>query len=279
MIPDPIISSSNPRKDAMKERPILFSGPMVRAILAGSKTQTRRVVKGVPSWDHYGRDIMDWGLSGIHQGDFGEMAGTDRWFLDVQTEVDDCNRREIRCPYGAPGDRLWVREAWRLHERFSDVARIVYAASQHTSWTEMHEDFPVALAGDRQPTTGFKPSIHMPRWASRLTLEIADVRVERLQAISKAEARAEGVEPPETEREDRDRSICPMCGGTGLHGALGENLGVMEVDCTTCDTPAKRYRHLWEHINGPGSWDANPWVWVIEFQRVAADIPAIEAAA
>lgn len=110
-------------------------------------------------------------------------------------------------------------------------------------------------------------SIHMPRWASRLTLEITGVRVERLQDISDSEAVAEGVESPSAEREDHDRSICPTCGGTGLHLALGQNLGVTEVDCRECDTHAKRYRHLWESINGAGSWDANPWVWVVEFKR------------
>jgi len=101
----------------MTDRPILFSAPMVRALLAGTKTQTRRVVKGVPSWDHYGRDIMDWGLSGIHQETYdpaNPLEGTDRWHLDVQTDVDDHSRRVIRCPYGAPGDRLIVRETFRL---------------------------------------------------------------------------------------------------------------------------------------------------------------------
>jgi hypothetical protein len=111
----------------------------------------------------------------------------------------------------------------------------------------------------------------MPRWASRITLEITGVRVERLNDCSEVDAMAEGVEPPETEREDHDWSICPACGGTGLHGSLGDNLGYREVDCTDCDTHAKRYRHLWNAINGPGSWDANPWVWVVEFRRLAEE--------
>jgi hypothetical protein len=227
----------------MRERPILFSGPMVRALLDGRKTQTRRVIKGVPSGDHYGRDIMDWGLSGIHQETYdpsNPIEGTDRWHLDVQTDVDDHSRRVIRCPYGARGDRLWVRETWRVHEVFSDVVRIVYGASQNRSWTEAHEDYPAHLRGKLQPSVGFKPSIHMPRWASRLTLEITDVRVERLQEISVADCYAEGCYRPEG----------PILGS----------------EVTRRDNARGEYRRLWESINGAGSWAANPWVWAITFK-------------
>lgn len=298
----PIGSSPDP-----KERPILFSGPMVCAILDGRKTQTRRVVKGVPSWDHYGRDIMDWGLSGIHQETYdphNPIDGTDRWHLDVQTDVDDLSRRVIRCPYGAPGDRLWVREACRAEElsrppqsrpatrrerrqlgrttvielsEFDGRDGVRYRADnawgciENTpaaadAWSELYHYRGRGKAGIGNWVASFR----MPRWASRITLEITGVRVERLQDISEADALAEGVEPPTTERDEHDWSICPKCGGTGLHGALGEHLGYYEVYCSDCDTAAKRFHHLWESINGADqakSWAANPWVWVVEFQR------------
>lgn len=109
----------------------------------------------------------------------------------------------------------------------------------------------------------------MPRWASRILLEITAVRVERLHDISEADARAEGVEPPDTERDNHDYSICPQCGGTGLYDSFGPNYGVRpDTDCALCDSHAKRYRYLWESINGPGSWAANPWVWCLTFKRV-----------
>lgn len=238
----------------MKERPILFSGAMVRALLDGRKTQTRRVVKDVPSWDHYGRDIMDWGLSGIHQETYdpsNPIVGTDRWHLDVQTDVDDHSRRVIRCPYGAPGDRLWVREAW----------------SAEWSWRdEKPRDIipcaPIWYWADGNPTerdwTRPKPSIHMPRWASRITLEITDVRVERLNQISEADADAEGFggNYPEIVMPD----VFPPYGGWG------------ELTIAEC------YARLWEHINGEGSWGANPFVWVVEFKRLsAAECTAVAA--
>ena len=212
-----------------KARPILFSSSMVRALLAGTKTQTRRVVKGVPFWDHYGRDIMDWDLSGIHQCE-DDLVGTDRWALDVQTEVDDNSRRIIRCPYGMPGDRLWVREAHAI-----DGERVFYRAG--------HEE---AEARGPRVDVRWRPSIHMPRWASRITLKITDVRVERLQEISAEDADAEcfGGDFPENVLPE----VFPRREGGWGHLSLPE-----------C------YGRLWEHINGAGSWAANPWVWAVSF--------------
>jgi hypothetical protein len=172
----------------MKTRPILFNGAMVRALLAGTKTQTRRVAKGL---------ALEWLSEGFEPA-----------FV-----ADDANGL---CPYGHPGDRLWVRETWRpVNEVHAD-----YAA-----------DYNASDLGSLGP---WKPSIHMPRWASRITLEIVSVRVERLQDISEGDAIAEGV------------------GG--------------DVTVTPCFS-VDRYRELWESINGPGSWEANPWVWVVEFKR------------
>lgn len=220
---------------AVKERPILFSGPMVRALLDGGKTQTRRIVKNVPSWDHFGRDIMDWSLSGIHQGDFDEMVGSDRWF---QTDVDDHSRDEIRCPYGAVGDCLWVKETWRpttsLHPWDLDVTYRADGA---------HRTIKDGEFGDREWTmpkaaaTGNVSPLFMPRWAARLVLEITDVRVERLNDCSEADAMAEGTQEP---------SLVPIIGA--------------------CWSERDAYAKLWEHINGTGSWAANPWVWVVSFR-------------
>lgn len=187
----------------MKERPILFSAPMVRALLAGTKTQTRRIVKA--------RDL-EW--MDVHQG---------------LREPDNAER----CPYGQPGDRLWVRE---------NFARI---DGQTRPWIET--DYQATYThGDRLgDTLGIKkrwtPSIRMPRHASRITLQITSVRVERLQGISEADAIAEGV-----------RNSLHLPGGRFAR----ENFG-----------------HLWWTINGDGSWESNPWVWVIEFKRVEGGAP------
>lgn len=215
----------------MKERPILFSGAMVRAILDGSKTQTRRVVKGLDP-DRLAETM------------------TPAQHARIQRELPEAFGARYFCPFGQPGDRLWVRETWS----------------------------PTALDGVYQyrasgglPGTTWKPSIHMPRKACRIELEIVSVRVERLQDISEADADAEGCERLDSERYDRDMTLCPTCGGTRLHRALAPSGGVIEdVDCLGCDTYAKRYRHLWESINGADSWHANPWVWVIEFKRKVA---------
>jgi hypothetical protein len=152
-----------------KERPILFSAPMVRAILDGTKTQTRRIMK------------------------------------------------TAECKYGKSGDRLWVRETW-----------------QEVSWPPTGPRFVYKADGDASPDR-WRPSIHMPRWASRITLEVESVRVERLQECSEADAKAEGCSP------------------------LGDD---------TSQAYRLGYMHLWGQINGPGSWEANPWVWVITFKRI-----------
>ena len=198
----------------MKERPILFSGPMVRALLAGTKTQTRRVIK--PQ----------------HLAFFNQ---------DAAAMLSDWNERPL--PYGQTGDRLWVREAWGLH-----------AYGDDTDWlkggcTAMDlDDHVIAYRADWGPLQDgchWRPSIHMPRAASRITLEITGVRVERLQDISFTDAAAEGLHYT-SERLDR----------WSADGSLWHA------------TPQQAYRALWESINGPDSWDANPWVWAIEFKRV-----------
>lgn len=229
----------------MTERGILFSAPMVRALLDGTKTQTRRVVTMPPSWDCI--VYADWG-NGLwpYRSDDGESPNYDN------------NEIPLACPYGQPGDCLWVRETFCLDD------------NGHEEWPIFRADgveLPTRPA-TRKPAR-WTPSIHMPRAVSRILLEITSVRAERLQDISEANADAEGCERLDYERYERDPALCPKCDGLRLHRALGPNGGVIEdVDCVECDTYVKRYRHLWESINGAGSWDANPWVWVVEFKRV-----------
>lgn len=221
----------------MKERPILFNGAMVRAILPGTKTQTRRVVK-LPHMNSLGA----WEPFLLGGPDGGRTKGGDtipaRMTL-AHTRTGDI----IGCPLAEPGDRLWVREAWRLRAigegGHADRGPYVYRATEN-----------VDRLAER-----WKPSIHMPRGASRITLEVTDVRVERLQAISEAAAVAEGIRiSSQARRSETCYGIyeCQMPDGKTHFN----------------DSAYDLYRILWQQINGPGSWDANPWVWVVEFMRV-----------
>ena len=192
-----------------RERPILFQGDMVRAILSGSKTQTRRIVKGM---------ALDWLQPGVFTPEFVAAPENDM------------------CPHGKKGDRLWVREAFSgCHEY--DVEKFPPSA-----WFRLD---PLWYWADGNPTSGDwtrpKPSIHMPRWASRITLEITEVRVERLNSISEVDAIAEGV------------NVHP-----DHHGKSRSSIY----------SPVQAYRDLWERINGSGSWEANPWVWCVSFRRI-----------
>ena len=199
----------------MKERPILFSAPMVRAIIEWRKTQTRRVVKPVGNDDAF--VLLDHGTGfWPYRSDDGESSIT-----------ADGNEAPHYCPYGQPGDRLWVREAF--HGYHWDQPRAVYRADGECQRVRTQiESYEVGR---------WTPSIHMPRWASRITLEVVCVRVERLNDISVSEAIAEGYD-----------------------GSVDDPI----------DPSVKWYAQLWESINGSGSWAANPWVWVVEFKRVQA---------
>ena len=191
----------------VKERPIIFRAPMIRAILAGTKSQTRRIVK-LP----------------LHDRDFGcELAGN---------EIGQEEAHSL-CPYGAPLDRLWVRESFQA--LFADGIEDQYQTDYKTGKgykvyymaTDARQEY-VDAEDDLQDK--ITPSIFMPRWASRITLEVTGVRVERLQDISEADAKAEGVNPVRTHRVS--------------------------------------YIALWNTINGAGSWESNPWVWCISFWKV-----------
>ncbi|EEY6112570.1 TPA: hypothetical protein QIC59_002461 [Escherichia coli] len=186
----------------MKERGMIFNDEMVRAILGGNKTQTRRIVEE----KFYGRAVA------------AELLAK-------------------HCPYGQPGDRIWVRETYRVHGKATDVATLVYRASVRNSWTEQTHRVPVDVC-NKPVSEKWTPSIHMPRWASRILLEITDVRVERLHDMSEADAKAEGATPA-------TYKITP---------------------------PEAVYRvgfgDIWRSIYGQDNWLSNPWVWVIEFKRI-----------
>lgn len=208
----------------MSDKPILFSGPMVRALLAGNKTQTRRALKPQPSVNEAG--LLRWTSGTI-------SAQTDAEGLALWMRI-------------SIGDRLYVREnfaiapttAWALPKMVSaDADMAAYYQS----------DF------DRSGKPRWKPSIHMPRWASRITLTVTDVRVQRLHDISEADAIAEGV--------DLERYV-PVSDSAGLHSSG-------EAEPTD---PIEEYRDLWNSINGPGSWDANQYVAAYTFTVALGNI-------
>ena len=224
----------------MKERPILFKADMVRAILEGHKTQTRRIVKPQPpNEDFTVADYCDWEddycSSGIPTVKFSKPFDQDkRW------DWWPIGYKKIRCPYGRFRDRLWVKETsiisppnWcdrngSTHLDAPGGPRVVQYLATH-SCTEAADDYKLKKT----------PSIFMPRWASRITLEITGIRVERLNDIIEQDAEAEGIQFIR-DYPDADETL----------------------------TAKQLYSFLWDSINGEGSWDLNPWVWVIEFRRV-----------
>lgn len=210
----------------MKERQIPFSGAMVRAILDGRKTQTRRIVMPQPKVSAAGNLIGEW-LS-------RPLGGL---LLPKPQDI------VIHCPYGQPGDRLWVREAWRTT---GDGGRCDDTPPRdlqpHRVWYEADGAAPADECVGK-----YRPSMFMPRWASRVTLEVIGVRVERLQSISEADAIAEGIEQtPDGFSVD---------GGRHFHAASAR----------------MSYASLWDSLNDARgyAWDGNPWVWVVEFKGIA----------
>lgn len=235
----------------MKERPILFSGEMVRAILDGRKTQTRRVCKTTGD----GKLILNrqktyvtccelkdgvgpfWHPWGGHPGE--PMSGPEL---------------SIHCPYGKPGERLWVRESFQpILKSGIDEGDCDYKTGRNFACHYPATD-PIIEFFDTNKdkiSSAVTPSIHMPRWASRITLEITNVRVERLNDISEEDAKAEGAKYTYIWEDDD-------------HGINDEENGYFP--------PKSHYSGfeiLWKSINGEGSWDKNPWVWVIEFKRIS----------
>lgn len=220
----------------MKEHPVLFSAPMVRAILEGRKTQTRRIMNPQPQRNVNGWD-WGWPLPKKHTTPGSFVYWKEGCAPGTATT-------HFYCPYGSPIDRLWVRETF-FNSRGDDSMPTHYRADENL------DDFQLT----------WKPSIFMPRWASRITLEILDVRVERLQDISNDDARAEGIE-----------SEHAWDGQPGF----GYDMGMWYKDYShkgdvKIQSPIDSYHTLWDAINGKKyPWSSNPWTWVIEFKRVVS---------
>lgn len=225
---------------AMRERPILFSGSMVRALNDGRKTVTRRVVTR-------------------RMRDEGELI-TVRPFMNYTAGLIE---QEFGCPYGQPGDRLWVRETWASPER----ARVAYRAdgwcgARLDDGVTIHHGYIIEVEGERGPSWGlaafggrWRPSIHMPRWASRFTLEVVTVRVERLHEITDADAVLEGIRRPE-DITNEEADVWP-----GAERALYNGM----------NQPRDVFRRLWDSLNSDRApWASNPWVWRVEFRKLSA---------
>ncbi|XFW48128.1 hypothetical protein AAHT77_06530 [Klebsiella pneumoniae] len=232
----------------MKERGMIFNGEMVRAILDGRKTQTRRPIK--------------WKQTRFTEIGEREDGSKWPWSEDAEHACDFWHP----CPFGAVGDRIWVRETWGVVSHELDEDGRIQPWTPDRPATVIHEmpfgngyySGHAIYAADGDFTWGdddgyedgrscWKPSIHMPRAASRILLEITDVRVERLNAISEEDARAEGIID----------GGCLNCGEPEPCGCANP-----EPDATDA------FAYLWQSIYGSDSWNANPWVWVIEFKRV-----------
>jgi hypothetical protein len=237
----------------VKVRPILFNGEMVRAILEGRKTQTRRVIKDFPEY-HKGTEAPQAkrGEPPRHPSSYFDCycnkprteanprGMSDRWCW--WDEYDRMGNGWLKCPFGVPGDRLWVRETWGDGEENNCEPGVYYRATD-PAWDKEETGF------------RWKPSIHMPRWASRISLEVTGVRVERLNDISEADAEAEGA--------SKVLWFCPA-GKPECRMNLGKD--VFDISYIN------GFANVWESINGPGSWAENPWVWVLEFKRI--EVPA-----
>lgn len=227
----------------MRERPILFNADMVRAVLDGRKTQTRRIIQSpAKNMQASGHKVFEYREAGDkwygeHVFSMRNQSGT---WCDYTKE-----QFLAKCPFGAVGDRLWVRESFYEHGHwqgggydpedsyFVSDKQVLYPADGIQRPSERkREDF-----------CRSRPSIHMPRWASRITLEITGVRVERLNSMTEKDALAEG--------------------------CLGGHDSIPGYQYSA--TPHEHFHHVWQSIYGPDSWQANPWVWVIEFKRVEVE--------
>jgi len=216
---------------------------MVRALLDGTKTQTRRACKPMNAWvDQECREVR-------------MVDGAPYHFLKGATDPVE----KLRWPYGQPGDRLWVRETWAQPAAL-DPGPTVYRADYPDCVPRGYTNIPPA------DEITWKPSIHMFRKHSRILLEVVSVRVERLQDISEADAIAEGIEP----NWCGDLKKGPNgFGGQGWVPDCGWINYLSGPDGDEACTARESYQTLWESINGAGSWDANPWVWVVAVKRVA----------
>lgn len=245
------------QKIATREKPILFSGEMVRAIRDGRKTQTRRIINPQPPLyidELHGNELRNRAPYELEHPETGCIVGSG--FFDD----DDL---AYKCPFGRHGDELWVRETWAVHGCLYDdlPPRGIHGSVKGGAWKDGDSIWYAADGENPTPATGsckqrgrWRVSIHMPRWASRIQLLITDVQVERLNDITEEDAKAEGT------------SCRSDLAWGGLYGTDPDTMPAWAVD------HGHRYgfREIWEQINGEGSWDANPWVWVVGFENVKA---------
>ncbi|WP_281161845.1 hypothetical protein [Klebsiella quasipneumoniae] len=225
----------------MTERGMIFNAEMVRAILAGRKTQTRRIMKVQPESNQLGLLLI---TDSTKHSDIGKY----HW-AESNATGNHVRSKLFLCPFGAVGDRIWVREGF-----FPAPLEMQSEPPRKTMWNIAYRDgmqMEKLAPAEYNPTIynyeRWTPSIHMPRWASRILLEITDVRVERLNAISEEDARAEGIID----------GGCLNCGEPEPCGCANP-----EPDATDV------FAYLWQSIYGQENWNANPWVWVISFERI-----------
>lgn len=237
----------------MKERGMIFNGEMVRAILDGRKTQTRRIMKAQPSEDFTPMNMAletdykaRWYTPGVVDKD-GYLQPASKKVFGVSNENEGYS-----CPFGAVGDRIWVRETFQgplVHEELFEEYSAYPEKFETPEYCEYAADGgvrPEYCDLDDNLRHGWRPSIHMPRWASRILLEITNVRVERLNSMHDVDAMREGIQ--------------------NLTTCLHSDFGIPGV--VNAQHPVRAFQLLWESIYGIDSWHANPWVWVIEFKRV-----------
>lgn len=229
----------------MKERGMIFNSEMVRAIVSGRKTQTRRIMKVQPESNQLGLLLI---TDSTKHSDIGKY----HW-AESNATGNHVRSKLFSCPFGAVDDQIWVRETFQgplfdyelMDEYLEDSSK--FEKPEFCQYAADGGHRPEYQDADDNLRHGWRPSIHMPRWASRILLEITDVRVERLNAISEEDARAEGIID----------GGCLNCGEPEPCGCANP-----EPDATDA------FAYLWQSIYGSDSWNANPWVWVIEFKRV-----------
>lgn len=259
----------------MKDHPILFSAPMVRAILEGRKTQTRRIIKPQPvpfvqcTPDRHPTTRTEPYID-AYCGERKTPENPRGMGLDWHwwTADDRLGTKVGRCPYGQPGDRLWVRETIYIDQTPYDEGTLPKVRPADLRQEDIYyradgeccEQIPECCCAEIDKPR-WRPSIHMPRWASRITLEVTGVRVERLSDISEADAKAEGLT---ARTKDGTLVKYGIPDRDDLPGNDDEGWHWQEWD----RDPRQAFCRLWESINGPGSWDANPWVWVVGFRHI-----------
>lgn len=250
----------------MAEKPILFSTEMVKALLAGRKTQTRRLVKPAIqdcTGAHLAYKEADWCNEPPEFID-SQNAG---WYCRYCGNGTNAIGDGFKCPYGKVGDVLWVRETY-VRACLSEDGEGPVEGEQWKYWYKADDewtkhDWHNPNVDGPVDSPRWKPSIHMPRAAARIFLEITDIRVERLQDISEEDAKAEGVQPNTCE----DPSKCPSSlKGNGCCGD-GEYINYMSgIDGEPAYSAIESFQSLWQSINGEQSWNDNPFVWVISFK-------------